>query len=131
MMTTASYFASRWKMSPFDEYRKMPQESEITYNSCRPYKKKSRACCIAFKGKVDKMKLLCRFLVVFVIITCFSINLIESKLKVVRHTFEDSTDDWKVQNQSWLRLPFSRLKKDHPNIAKPSQLNSTVSHSNQ
>ena len=105
----------------------MPQESEITYNSCRPYKKKSRACCIAFKRKVDIMKLLCLLLVVFVIITCFCINLIESKLKVVRHTFEVGLDDWKVENQSWLRLPFSSINKDHPNIAKPSQLNSTVS----
>ena len=127
-MTTASYFPSHKKMPPCDEYRKMPQESEIRYNSCRPYKEKSRACCIAFKGKVDTIKLFGLFLVVFVIITCFSINLIESKMKVVRHTFEDGTDDWKVENQSWLRLPFSRLKKDHPNIAKPSQLNSTVSH---
>ena len=126
-MTTASYFPSYKKMPPCDEYRKMPQESEIRYNSCRPYKK-SRACCIAFKGKVDTIKLFSLFLVVFVIITCFSINLIESKMKVVRHTFEDGTDDWKVENQSWLRLPFSRLKKDHPNIAKPSQLNSTVRH---
>ena len=66
------------------------------------------------------------FLFLMMILCVFAKSLNQTNLKVIRHTFEDGLDDWKVENQSWLRLPFSRLKQDHPNLTVPTQLNSTV-----
>ena len=124
-MMTASYFRPQKKTMPpcDDDYRKMPQESEIRNESCRR-NKKSRTC-IALKKQYDTIKLFYFFSVLFITL-CFLITMIKSELKVVRHTFEDGIDDWKVENQSWLRLPFSRLKQDHPSLAQPAQLSSTV-----
>merc|ERR1712179_876795 len=119
---TAPHFSLYKKMSPCDEYRKKPWVSKIRYESCRRYKK-SRAC-IGLK-EVITIKLFYTFFVLFILM-CFFMTMIASELKVVRHTFEGGIDDWKVENSSWLRLPFSRLKIDHPMLAIPSQKNSTM-----
>ena len=124
-MMTASYFRPQKKTMPpcDDDYRKMPQELEIRNESCRQ-NKKSRTC-IALNKEDGTIKLL-RFFSLLFITMCFLMTMIKCELKVVKHTFEDGIDDWKVENQSWLRLPFSRLKQDHPNLAKPTPSNSTV-----
>ena len=110
------------KIAPPAEHEKMLRDYKL---KCKPYQwcRKSRTCNTQME--LDHSKLLSTLSLVFIVM-CFLIALIQSELKVVRHTFEEGLDDWKVENQSWLRLPYSRLKKDHPNLPTPVQLNSTV-----
>ena len=106
----------------------MPEESKAKNHSSSRGRHTTSLDSI-FK-RLSQMRMLKSFSVVaFVVLTlmCFLVTIVESELKVARHTFEDGLDDWKVENQTWLRLPFSRLKKEHPSLPKPSQLNSTVS----
>lgn len=107
----------------------MPEESKAkNHSSSRG--RRTTSLDFIFK-RLSQMRIVKSFSVVaFVVLTlmCFLVTIVESELKVARHTFEDGLDDWKVENQTWLRLPFSRLKKEHPSLPKPSQLNSTVSY---
>ena len=120
---TISCTSSFRAIPPRVKYRNMPRDSEFR---CKSYQSYRQLRTYSAQKQLDHIKRFSTVSMVFIIM-CFLITLIQSELKVVRHTFEEGLDDWKVDNQSWLRLPYSRLKQDHPNLADPTQLNSTVS----
>ena len=119
---TIPYNSSFRKIAPRVEYRNMKRDSEFR---CKSYQRYKHLRSYNAEHQLDHIKLLSSPAMVLIIM-CSLITLTQSDLKVVRHTFEEGLDDWKVDNQSWLRLPFSRLKQNHPNLAVPTQLNSTV-----